>query len=118
MDSPVTRTLSARTCNRCQLITIPGEPFACERCGAPGEEHTDTECDSAGTIRGVAVVHHHPGKEPPTPFTVVEVQLDAGPVIRTQLIGSQLESAHIGSRVVGAIEQDRVAMMLESEGAQ
>jgi uncharacterized OB-fold protein len=107
--------LSGRTCRRCELLTIPGEPYACERCGAPHEEHVDTECDSAGRIRAIAVVHRHARKEPATPFTIVEVELDAGPVIRAQLTGSQLESASIGNRVAGTLVEGRVAMTLESE---
>jgi hypothetical protein len=107
--------LSGRTCKRCKLLTIPGEPFACERCGALREEHLDTACDSAGRVRAIAVVHRHARKEPTTPFTIVEVELDAGPVIRAQLAGSQLDSASIGSRVVGTLVEGRVAMTLESE---
>jgi uncharacterized OB-fold protein len=107
--------LAGRTCKRCKLLTIPGEPFACERCGALREEHVDTECDSAGRIRAIAVVHRHARKEPPTPFTIVEVELDAGPVIRAQLAGSHLESASIDCRVVGTLIEGRIAMQLESE---
>lgn len=110
--------LSGRICQRCELLTIPGEPYACERCGAPHEEHVDTECDSAGMIRAIAVVHRHARKEPATPFTIVEVALDAGPVIRAQLTGPQLESASIGNRVAGTLVEGRVAMTLESEKRQ
>jgi hypothetical protein len=110
--------LSGRICKRCKLLTIPGEPFACERCGALREEHVDTECDSAGAVRAIAVVHRHAREQPPTPFTVVEVELDAGPVIRTQLVGPGLESARIGNRVVGTLVEGRIAMMLESEETQ
>jgi hypothetical protein len=110
--------LSGRTCRRCELLTIPGEPYACERCGAPHDEHVDTECDSAGRIRAIAVVHRHARKEPATPFTIVEVELDAGPVIRAQLTGSQPESASIGNRVAGTLVEGRVAMTLESEKRQ
>jgi len=107
--------LSGRTCKHCELLTIPGEPFACERCGALREELVDTECDSTGEVRAIAVVHRHARKEPETPFTIVEVELDAGPVIRAQLVGPDLELASIGSRVVGTRIEGRVAMMLDSE---
>ena len=110
--------LSGRTCKHCELLTIPGEPFACERCGALREEHVDIECDSAGRVRAIAVVHRHARKEPATPFTVVEVELDAGPVIRAQLVGTDLELASIGSRVAGTLIDGRVAMALESEKRQ
>lgn len=110
--------LTGRTCKHCKLLTIPGEPFACERCGALREEHVDTECDSAGKVRAIAVVHRHARKEPETPFTVVEVELDAGPVIRAQLVGPNLERASIDSRVVGTHIEGRVAMTLESEKGQ
>ena len=110
--------LSGRTCKNCELLTIPGEPFACERCGALREELVDTECDSAGSVRAIAVVHRHARKEPATPFTVVEVELDAGPVIRAQLVGTDLELASIGSRVAGTLIDGRVAMALESEKKQ
>lgn len=111
----MTRNLSGRRCTRCELVTVPGEPFGCERCGARREEHVDAEFDSAGTVHGIAVVYRHAREEPPTPFTVVEVRLDAGPVVRTRLVGSQLESAGIGSRVVGTRIDGRVNMVLEGE---
>ena len=110
--------LSGRSCKHCRLLTIPGEPFACERCGALREEHVDIECDSAGRVRAIAVVHRHARKEPATPFTVVEVELDSGPVIRAQLVGTDLELGSIGSRVAGTLIDGRVAMALESEKRQ
>jgi hypothetical protein len=45
----------------------------------------------------------------------VEVELDAGPVIRAQLTGSHLESASIDCRVVGTLIEGRIAMKLERE---
>jgi hypothetical protein len=45
----------------------------------------------------------------------VEVELDAGPVIRAQLAGSHLESASIDCRVVGTLIEGRIAMKLERE---
>jgi uncharacterized OB-fold protein len=104
----MTMTLEGRRCRSCGLVSIPAEPFGCERCGF--EDLQDIECESTGTVTALAVVQRHAGETPATPFTVVEVQLDAGPVVRTQLLESQQVHVSIGSRVAGTMLDERVVM--------
>src|SRR4051812_14060433 len=79
MSSPLT----ASRCPRCGLLAVPPEPFGCERCGTPAAELSPAAVSSAGVVIGHAVVHEHARAEPPTPFMVVEVRLDDGPVVRS-----------------------------------
>jgi uncharacterized OB-fold protein len=48
----------------------------------------------------VATVHHYPGKDIVAPFTMAEVQLDDGPLIRATLV-DVVEASAIGNRVEG-----------------
>jgi uncharacterized OB-fold protein len=48
----------------------------------------------------VATVHHHTGKDMSAPFTMAEIQLDDGPLIRATMVDI-VEPASIGARVHG-----------------
>ena len=52
----------------------------------------------AGTLHTLATVHLHAGKDSQAPFTVAEVALDAGPLIRA-LLAEPAEREAIGRRV-------------------
>ena len=43
--------------------------------------------EGAGVLRSVAVVHRHGGGSIEVPFTVGEIALDAGPMVRAVLMG-------------------------------
>jgi uncharacterized OB-fold protein len=96
--------LDVSVCSSCGLVAVPPEPIGCERCGTPASELRPEQVTSAGTVTAHAVVHHHARPEPPTPFVVVEVLLDAGPVVRALLTGAEPDGIAIGRRVVGAVD--------------
>jgi uncharacterized OB-fold protein len=98
--------LRATRCDTCGLVAAPPEPIGCERCGAPAASLTATTIGAVGTVTAVAVVHHHARPEPPTPFVVVEVALDAGPVVRSLLRGATAAGHELGQRVAGSFDAD------------
>ena len=81
-------SLDASRCPDCGLLVVPPEPIGCERCGVPADRLRPEEVGSIGTVTAHAVVHEHARPEPPTPFVVVEVRLDDGPVVRSLLRGA------------------------------
>jgi uncharacterized OB-fold protein len=103
--------LTATRCPRCGLLAVPPEPFGCERCGTPAVELVPATVSSAGTVIGHAVVHEHGQPEPPTPFVVVEVRLDDGPVVRSLLRGAGPGDVDVGDRVEGATQAGRFAFL-------
>src|SRR6185295_15064475 len=107
----MTHVLDASRCPRCGLLAVPPEPIGCERCGTPAVELAATTVSSAGAVIGHAVVHEHARPEPPTPFVVVEVRLDDGPVVRSLLRGAGSGGVGLGDRVEGAFDDDRFAFV-------
>src|SRR5262245_37084751 len=103
--------LDASRCPQCGLLVVPPEPIGCERCGTSSAELTSTTVPSEGTVIGCAVVHEHARPEPPTPFVVVEVRLDAGPVVRSLLRDAVAGGVALGDRVDGVFEDDRFAFV-------
>jgi uncharacterized protein len=108
---PVTERVSetelrATRCGSCGLVAAPPEPIGCERCGAPAASLVATDIEAVGTVTAVAVVHHHARPEPPTPFVVVEVALDAGPVVRSMLRGAAAPGPELGQRVTGSFDAE------------
>jgi uncharacterized protein len=103
----MTSELTASRCPRCGLLAVPPEPFGCERCGTPAAQLSPAAVSSAGVVIGHAVVHEHARAEPPTPFMVVEVRLDDGPVVRSLLRGAGPGDVDLGDRVEGVTEAGR-----------
>ncbi|GGN20138.1 Zn-ribbon domain-containing OB-fold protein [Streptomyces fuscichromogenes] len=89
--------LRGNACSACGRVYFPPLAIGCEKCGA-SETHLRPESLAAsGTVYSLAQVHLHRGKTP-APFTIAEIQLDAGPLIRATLAPA---AAHvrIGDRV-------------------
>jgi uncharacterized OB-fold protein len=105
--------LTASRCPQCGLLAVPPEPFGCERCGTPAAQLSSAAVSSAGVVVGHAVVHEHARPEPPTPFVVVEVRLDEGPVVRSLLDGAGPGDVELGDRVEGATEAGRFAFVTD-----
>ncbi len=70
----------------------------CEVCGALEDQLAGTLIAAAGTLHSVATVHLHRGKDIEAPFTMAEVKLDDGPLIRATLL-DVVEVDAIGRRV-------------------
>ncbi len=84
----------------------------CEVCGAPEDQLAVTPIAAAGTLHSVATVHLHHGKDIKAPFTMAEVKLDDGPLIRATLL-DVVEVDAIGRRV----EAQWVDTHTDDEGA-
>ena len=108
--------LEASRCPQCGLLAVPPEPIGCERCGTPAAGLVGTTVSSAGVVIGHAVVHEHASPEPTTPFVVVEVRLDDGPVVRSLLRGAGPGAVDLGDRVEGALEDERFAFVTPAVG--
>lgn len=93
-DSP---PLEGRRCLDCGYLFFPPHGFGCEACGALPERVERAALEGAGVLRSLAVVHRHGGGGIEAPFTVGEIALDAGPMVRAVLTGS--EALAIGDRV-------------------
>lgn len=70
---------------RCGYVFFPMQTHGCERCGNNGDALTPQLLSTCGTLLASAAVHLHADKNRPTPFTIVKVALDDGPVVRTLL---------------------------------
>jgi uncharacterized OB-fold protein len=103
--------LDASRCPSCLLLVVPAEPIGCERCGLPAAELEHTTVASTGVVIGRAAVHEHARPEPPTPFVVVEVRLDAGPVVRSLLRGAGPDDVDLGDLVAGELDDGRFAFV-------
>lgn len=93
-----TPRFAASTCAACGTVSFPAMTVGCEVCGAPEDQLADTPIAAAGTLHSVATVHLHRGKDIKAPFTMAEVKLDDGPLIRATLL-DLVEVDAIGQRV-------------------
>ena len=107
-----TPRLAASTCGACGTVSFPPMTVGCEVCGAPEDQLANTPIAAAGTVHSVATVHLHRGKDIEAPFTMAEVKLDDGPLIRATLL-EVVEVEAIGRRV----EAQWVQTHIDDEGA-
>jgi uncharacterized OB-fold protein len=84
-DFPV---LNGTRCALCQTVYCPPLCLGCEVCGATDDALEPAAVAAVGTVHSLAEVYVHHGK-PPAPFTIAEIQLDAGPLIRAMLTGER-----------------------------
>jgi uncharacterized protein len=80
-DVPV---LNGTRCRRCRTAYFPPMDIGCEVCGATDDDLQPTLLAAAGVVHSLAEVHVHQGTTV-TPFTIAEVLLAAGPLIRAML---------------------------------
>ncbi|MBL4826450.1 MAG: hypothetical protein JKY66_01825 [Spongiibacteraceae bacterium] len=71
---------------RCGYTFFPMQQYGCEQCGS--EQLKTKTLTGRGTLLAVSTVYIHLGKRP-TPYKVVSVVLDDGPVVRTLLAENQ-----------------------------
>ena len=93
-------TLSGARCGRCGSVFFPPYEIGCEVCGAPGTALRREQLAAAGIVHSVATVHLHAGGDITAPFTMAEIRLDDGPLIRATLT-DVADPAVIGSRAEG-----------------
>lgn len=96
--SDVVPQLNASRCERCQAVSFPALHIGCEVCGAPADQLIAITIAATGVLHSVATVHLHTGKDIEAPFTMAEIKLDDGPLIRATLL-EPAEVEAIGQRV-------------------
>lgn len=82
-DAPLHDTLPGPRgvhCRACGTTLWPPQEYGCERCGADGTQLQLVELPGSGVLTSYAAVYSHP--QLPTPYTVVEVVLDGGQLVR------------------------------------
>jgi hypothetical protein len=65
-------------------VYFPPLSIGCEVCGATEDRLGPAALEARGVIYSLATVHVHHGA-PEAPFTIAEIQLDGGPLIRGTL---------------------------------
>ena len=88
--------LNGTRCSDCGATFFPPLQTGCEKCGSTGL--TPLKIEAVGKLHSVVTVHMHMGKDIEAPFTVAEVALDNGPIIRAML-AEPADLNAIGKRV-------------------
>ncbi len=107
-DPPILR---GTRCGQCSATFFPPFSVGCEVCGAPEASLEPADLAATGLIHSVATVHRHGGHDIETPFTVAEIELDDGPLIRATMV-ENVEPAVIGTRAAARF----VVVRLDEEG--
>jgi uncharacterized protein len=92
-------TLKASACTTCGRVSFPPLTIGCDACGATEERLEPISVQAVGEVHAFATVHVHHG-QPTRPFTVAEIVLDAGPLIRA-LVAEGSPALGAGDRVRG-----------------
>lgn len=87
--------LNGTRCGACEAVFFPPLDVGCAVCGST--QLVGTPLSAAGELHSYATVHLHRGRDIEAPFTIGEVVLDDGPVIRAVLIGN--DGYEIGDRM-------------------
>lgn len=95
-DVPVLRGVECSHCNR---VYFPPIGIGCEICGGSEDQLRAKPLEAIGIVHALAEVHQSVGKIE-APFTVAEVALDAGPLIRA-MVHPDSDRMQIGQRVAG-----------------
>jgi uncharacterized protein len=84
-DAP---SLTGSRCSSCGRVAFPAVAIGCDECGAEESLLQAIDMGSSGTLYSFATVFLHQG-DPEPPFTIGEVQLDAGPLIRVTMASGE-----------------------------
>lgn len=101
--------LNGMRCGACGALAFPAQTYGCIRCGAHGERLESQAIATNGALLTYAVVRSHPSHA--VPFTLAEVQLDAGPIVRVQLAETTPHTP--GTRVTAIAVEDDAGPHLE-----
>lgn len=94
-DPPI---LNGTRCTACATVFFPPLGIGCEVCGAPADNLTEAGIEATGVLDSVATVHVYAGDDMQVPFTVGEIRLADGPLIRG-LFDSEIDLQEIGASV-------------------
>ena len=91
--------LRGTRCTACGRASFPPITIGCDSCGAPEDRLQSADLAATGLLHSIATVHRHHG-QPPAPFTVAEVLLEDGPLVRA-MVAPGSEGLRIGESVTG-----------------
>lgn len=92
----------------CGYVAFPAQAYGCERCGRFGINLQPMKLKGSGQLMASSKVHLHAAPYPVVPFTVVEVSLDDGPIVRGLLASNQPSVLPTGSRVVATLQAEQI----------
>lgn len=97
-DALKDQRLVLQRCASCAAWSYPPRAM-CPKCGAMGFEWVESK--GVGTVYSYVVTHQavHPALRGHTPFATVEVELDEGPRMTSNLLDVAPEAVEIGLRV-------------------
>jgi len=90
-----TPMLAGTRCGACGATFFPPLKIGCAVCGSPDLQ--DTALAARGVLHSSAIVYRYRGDDIEAPFTVGEIVLDEGPVIRATMASN--DAAAIGDPV-------------------
>lgn len=96
-------------CGGCGTNLFPPQSYGCTVCGAFGDQLEACELLAEGTVLSFAEVHLHQGV--PVPFTLAEIGLDSGPVVRARVASGATPA--IGQRATGVVVTEGEERTLE-----
>ncbi|PIF73794.1 hypothetical protein CLU95_0911 [Variovorax sp. 54] len=86
-------------------ISFPPQHYGCQLTGDTGESLVEVLLSGRGRLHAQSTVHMHSRPVPPVPFTVVEVVLDDGPLVRGLLATAQTAPLKHGATLVTCLEE-------------
>ena len=89
---------------RCGYVAFPPQRRGCEVCGGTGDALSERLLTGRGRLLSQATVHRHAQAAPPVPFTVVEVAMADGPVVRALLASRAVGELSPGTELVTTLE--------------
>lgn len=101
---PMSATLLATYC-KCGHIEFPPQNFGCQLCGRQGDNLEVKPISGQGRLVSSATVNYHPFPDPKSPFTIVEVKLDEGPVVRGMLSSASTSHLKPGTELDTVLEK-------------
>ncbi|WP_341886976.1 hypothetical protein [Variovorax sp. YR752] len=98
--SPALRAVKSRSGH----ISFPPQHYGCQLTGDTGENLVEVLLTGRGRLHAQSTVHMHARPVPPVPFTVVEVALEDGPLVRGLLSAAQVVPLQNGAMLVTCLE--------------
>jgi uncharacterized OB-fold protein len=91
--------LKGDRCTACETASFPALRWGCQQCGAPADKLVEDDFDAAGRLISFATIHRLPGAD--VPYTIGEILLDAGPLIRARMTRADGSGLRFDARVRG-----------------
>ena len=94
-------TVTGGRCKTCDYVFAPFQTFGCERCGSHGKALEPYSLNAVGRLQAWATVFAHRFPQPATPFMVLQIELESGPIIRALASDTDDRGLFSGIKVVG-----------------